>query len=72
MQTNLRGRGVEAFVVDFAEFTAVHRVAEVRAKARNIEEVHAAADFLVRRKGDADFAVFRRALTVLHSLCRVC
>ncbi|MPM54044.1 hypothetical protein SDC9_100817 [bioreactor metagenome] len=59
-QLNIRARGVKALVVDFTEFAAVHRVAKIRVEARYVEEIHAPANFLVRRKRNADRAVFRR------------
>ena len=57
VEHQLCGGGVEVFIFDLAQRTAVHGVGVVRAEALDIEEVRAAADLLVWRKADADDAV---------------
>ena len=60
LHRDLARGGVEAFVFQLAHGAAVHRVGEVRAEARHVEQIRPAADFLVRGEGHADFAVVRR------------
>ena len=54
-----RGR-VEVFILDEGQLAAVHGIGEVRAEAGHVEQIRAAADFLVGRKADADLAVRNR------------
>ncbi|MPN30510.1 hypothetical protein SDC9_177981 [bioreactor metagenome] len=60
LNVNLRARGVEALEVDLAERAAVHRIAKLRAKRRNVKQVNPAANLLIRRERDSNLPVFRR------------
>ena len=50
--------GIEILIFQFAQCTAVHCIGEIRAEARHIKIIHAASHFFIRRKSDADGAVF--------------
>ena len=50
--------GVEIFVFQSAQLTAVHGVGEIGAKTVDVETERAPARFLIRCKGHADFSVF--------------
>ena len=54
------GCTVEILVLQFTQRSAVHRVGVLRAEAGNVEQIRAAADFLVRREANAHRAVLRR------------
>ena len=54
------GRTVEVLILQLAQRAAVHRVGVLRTEAGNVEQIRAAADFLVRREADAHRAVLRR------------
>ena len=49
---------VEVLVFQLAQIAAVHGIGIVCAKALYVEEVYAAADFFIRGKTDANFAVY--------------
>ena len=67
---DLGGGSVEVFVLELADFAAVHRVAEVGAEALDVEGVNAAADLLVTGEGDGDGAMleFRVRDDILHGV----
>ena len=41
------GRGIEIFIFDFAEFSAVDRITEIGAESFYVEQIRSSADFLV-------------------------
>ena len=57
LELDVRGRGVEVFKFDFAKRPAVDGIAEIGAQLGDAEALRTAADFLVRREGDAELAV---------------
>ena len=68
LERNLSCCGVEVFVFQFADSTAVHRVGPVGSKLLHVEFVCAQSDFLVRVETDTDVAVldFRVLLQIFH------
>ena len=68
LNLDLRARGVEVFILQFALHAAVDRVGEIGAEGLHVEEIHAAAHLLVGGEADADLAVFH--LGVRHEVFR--
>ena len=58
LNLDLRARGVEVLVFQFAFHAAVNGVGEIGAEGFHVEEIHAPAHLLVGREADADLAVF--------------
>ena len=48
---------IKVFIFHASLLTAVYSIAEIGSKAGNVKVIGSFADFLVRRKGDADFSV---------------
>ena len=60
LNMNLRACGVEALIVQVANLTAVYGIAKLRAKRRNVKQIHPAPDLFIRRETYTDLAVLRR------------
>ena len=57
LECDFGGSGIEVLELKLAHFTAIHGISPLAAELRHIELMGTHADFLVRIKADADFAV---------------
>ena len=57
MHRHLGRCGVEVFIFQLVDFAAIHSIGKVRAEGGHVKQIRAAADFLIGRKADADFAM---------------
>lgn len=57
LNPDFAGSGIEIFIFDLADRTAVYRISNRCTEVFHIEVIRAASDLLVRRKSNADLAV---------------